>query len=164
MKKTLMMAALLGALAAPASATQYHRGVHEGPVLHADTMPIGHPGAPVLIERTIRVTMLDVADDIMAFDPPSIDIAEGETIRLALSNEGSVPHDFVMATPEEIADHRADMAGVDDMIHEAGYAARVEPAGDRALIWTFANAGEFEFACLIPGHYEAGMHGRLTVK
>lgn len=164
MKKTLTLIALLGAIAAPAWATQYHRGTHDGPVLHPDTMPIGYPGEPVLIDRTIRVSMLDASDNAMAFDVEALDIVEGETIRFVLMNEGSEPHDFVMATPEEIADHREEMRGMDDMPHEAGYAARVEPGRSRTLVWKFANAGTFEFACLIPGHYEAGMHGPLTVE
>jgi uncharacterized cupredoxin-like copper-binding protein len=36
--------------------------------------------------------------------------------------------------------------------------------GPRArLVWTFNRAGEFEFACLIAGHYQAGMLGRIKV-
>ncbi len=163
MKKTLMLIAVFGALAAPASATGFHRGPHDGPVLHADTMPIGYPGDPDLIDRTIRVSMLDASDETMAFDLDAINIVEGETIRFVLMNEGSEPHDFVMATPEEIEDHRAQMSGTPDMAHEAGYAVRVDPGQTGTLVWTFANEGIFEFACLIPGHYEAGMHGRLTV-
>jgi uncharacterized cupredoxin-like copper-binding protein len=31
------------------------------------------------------------------------------------------------------------------------------------LIWTFNRAGEFDFACLIPGHYQAGMVGKISV-
>jgi hypothetical protein len=32
------------------------------------------------------------------------------------------------------------------------------------LLWKFTRRGEFEYACLIPGHYKAGMHGKLIVK
>lgn len=163
MKKTLTLIALAGALSAPAWASSYHPGDHDGPVLHTDTMPVGYPGDPVLIDRTIRVSMLDASDRAMAFDLTSIDIREGETIRFVLSNEGSVTHEFVMATPGELADHREEMRDTDDMPHEAGYAARVDPGRTGTLVWTFANKGAFEFACLIPGHYEAGMNGPLTV-
>ncbi|QFU07223.1 plastocyanin [Rhodobacteraceae bacterium THAF1] len=165
MKKTLVAVAMLGALAAPgmALANGYHRGAHDGPVLHAGNVPIGYPGEPALIDRTIRVSMVDASDHVMGFNPDAIEIAHGETIQFVLTNEGSGPHDFVMATPGEIADHRDEMQGFDDMRHEADYAVRVEPEETRTLIWTFANEGDFEFACLIPGHYEAGMHGPLTV-
>jgi len=164
MKKTLIAILLTGALAAPALATGYHRGLHEGPILHADSMPIGYPGEPVLIDRTVRISMLDASDRAMAYDLESVDIVQGETIRIVLTNEGSVAHDFVMASPEEIAAHRIQMRDVEDMAHEAGFAARVEPGESRVLIWKFANTGEFEFACLIPGHLEAGMRGRMTVE
>ncbi|MGB3556225.1 MAG: plastocyanin/azurin family copper-binding protein [Jannaschia sp.] len=163
MKKTVTLIAMIWALAAPASASGFHRGPHDAAVLHADTMPIGHPGEPVLIDRTIRVSMLHASDQAMAFDISPIEIVEGETIRFVLMNQGSQNHDFVMATSEEIADHREEMVGTADMAHEAGYAARVAPGATRTLIWKFANEGIFEFACLIPGHYEAGMRGRLTV-
>ena len=163
MKKTLTLFALCGALAAPAWASGYHRGPHDGPVLHADAMAIGHPGDPALVDRTIRVSMLDASDGAMTFDVAALEIVQGETLRFVLMNEGSQTHDFVMATREEIAEHRASMSGAPDMAHEAGYAARVEPGETATLVWTFANEGTFAFACLIPGHYEAGMHGRLTV-
>ncbi|MFO6463445.1 cupredoxin family protein [uncultured Jannaschia sp.] len=163
MKKTLMPIAVFGALAAPALADGYHRGPHDGPVLHADAMAIGHPGSPDLVDRTIDVSMLDASDEAMAFDVEALEIERGETIRFVLTNRGGEPHDFVMATPEEIAAHRAEMSGMPDMNHEAVYAARVEPGETATLVWTFANEGAFAFACLIPGHYEAGMRGRLTV-
>lgn len=163
MKKTLTALALTGALAAPAWASSYHGAVHDGPVLHADAMAIGYPGDPVLIGRTIRVSMLDASDRAMAFDPDGLDIEAGETIRIVLTNEGTVAHEFVMATPAEIAAHREEMRDIADMPHDAAFAARVDPGQSKSLIWTFANEGSFEIACLIPGHVEAGMRGRLTV-
>ena len=163
MKKTIIALALTGALAAPAWASGYHRGPHDGPVLHADAMAIGYPGDPAMIDRTVEVTMLDASDTAMAYDPGVLDIRRGETVRIVLINKGSVAHEFVMATPEEIEGHRREMHPLEDMPHEAAFAARVEPGRSRDLVWTFANEGTFEFACLMPGHSEAGMHGRLTV-
>jgi uncharacterized cupredoxin-like copper-binding protein len=163
MKKTLMAVALSGALAAPALANGYHGGPHDGPVRHAGGMLIGYPGDPALIDRTIDVSMIDGSETVMAFDADTIEIAQGETIQFIVSNQGSQAHDFVIASTEEIAEHRSKMSGLDDMIHESDYAVRVEPGDMRTLTWAFSNDGNFEFACLIPGHYEAGMHGRLTV-
>ena len=31
------------------------------------------------------------------------------------------------------------------------------------LLWKFTKTGEFYFACLVPGHFEAGMHGKIVV-
>ena len=93
-----------------------------------------------------------------------ISVREGETIRFVLRNDGSEAHEFVMATQDEIADHLAEMRGIADMRHDASFAARLGSGETEDLVWTFANKGSFAFACLIPGHYEAGMHGRLTVE
>lgn len=107
--------------------------------------------------------MLGGSDQAMAFDLETLEVATGKTIRFVPTNEGSRTHDFVTANAGEIVDHRDEMRGVKGMPHETNYAARVEPGSSRALVWTFANMGAFEFACLIPGHYGSGMHGRLTV-
>jgi uncharacterized cupredoxin-like copper-binding protein len=50
------------------------------------------------------------------------------------------------------------------MQHHDANAVRLAPGKDTAILWRFTKAGTFEFACLIPGHYEAGMHGRVVVK
>jgi uncharacterized cupredoxin-like copper-binding protein len=51
-----------------------------------------------------------------------------------------------------------------DMEHDDPNAKRLAVGERGELIWKFTKAGEFEFACLIPGHYEAGMHGKIIVK
>ena len=163
MRKSLAIAALIGAFAAPSWANSFHGAPHDRAVLHGGAMAIGHPGDPALIGRTIRVSMRDAPDGAMTFDPAALEIAAGETVRIVLANDGAMPHEFVMATEAEIDGHREEMRGVADMPHDADFAARVEPGDQASLVWTFANAGSFAFACLIPGHYEAGMHGRLIV-
>ena len=50
-----------------------------------------------------------------------------------------------------------------DMEHDDPISVRLDPGMEGEVIWTFANEGSFEFACLIPGHYESGMHGPITV-
>ena len=164
MRQCLAIATLIGALAAPAWATSSHGAPHDRAVLHEGAIAIGRPGDPILTRRTIHVSMRDAPDVTMAFDPKAFEIAAGETVRIILTNDGSVPHEFVMATQAEIADHREEMRGVADMDHDAAFATRLDPGETDNLVWTFANEGSFAFACLIPGHYEAGMHGRLTVE
>ena len=163
MPRGFMIAALVGTLAGPVSADSSHGAPHDRAVLHGGATAIGHPGDPVLVGRTIRISMRDAPDGAMAFDPAALEIAAGETVRIVLANDGSVPHEFVMATEAELAGHRKEMRGMADMPHDADFAARVAPGDQASLVWTFANAGSFAFACLIPGHSEAGMRGRLTV-
>ena len=157
MTRTFTLAALIAALAAPASATRSHNGKH------ADAEAIGYPSEGGAVDRTITVSMRDAPDGTMAFDPGDIAVQEGETLRIVLRNDGSVAHEFVRGTPGEIADHLAVMRGVSDMDHDAAFAARLDPGKAGTLIWTFANEGAFAYACLIPGHHGAGIHGRLTV-
>ena len=41
--------------------------------------------------------------------------------------------------------------------------ARVDPGHQDEVIWQFTKSGTFTFACLIPGHMQAGMVGEVTV-
>ena len=136
MKKTLTLIAVFGTLAGPALADAYRRGKHDGPVLHADTMAIGYSGSADLVDRTIHVGIRGAAEGAMAFDVEALEIARGETIRFVLTNRSAAPHDFVTATPKEIAEHRTSMRDTPDMVHDAGYAARVAPDQTASLVWT----------------------------
>ena len=41
--------------------------------------------------------------------------------------------------------------------------ARSREALPDEIVWTFNRAGEFDFACLIAGHFQAGMVGKVMV-
>jgi uncharacterized cupredoxin-like copper-binding protein len=43
-------------------------------------------------------------------------------------------------------------------------AVRLPPLNSGEILWKFTKRGEFEYACLIPEHLEAGMHGKVVVK
>ncbi len=49
-----------------------------------------------------------------------------------------------------------------DSCYRSREVIRLDEGGSGEVIWTFSNAGTFEFACLIPGHYESGMHGAIN--
>ncbi len=78
-------------------------------------------------------------------------------------NEGRMRHEVVIGTSDELAKHAALMAKFPNMEHDAPYMAHVSPGQSGEIVWHFNRAGSFEFACLIAGHYEAGMRGTLTV-
>jgi uncharacterized cupredoxin-like copper-binding protein len=88
----------------------------------------------------------------------------GETVRLVAVNGGKVLHEIVIGTPQELKAHAEMMKKHPGMEHDEPYMAHVDPGQKGAIVWTFNRAGTFEFACLIPGHFEAGMIGRITVK
>jgi uncharacterized cupredoxin-like copper-binding protein len=61
-------------------------------------------------------------------------------------------------------DHAEEMADMgSDRAHEEPYSIRLQRGETKELTWRFADRGEVEFACHEPGHYQAGMHGRIGV-
>jgi uncharacterized cupredoxin-like copper-binding protein len=111
------------------------------------------------VKRTIALKMLDT----MRFSPDRVDARLGETLRFTASNHGRVLHEFVIGTKQENAAHYELMKKFPNMEHDAPWMAHVAAGGKSEIIWTFNRPGEFEFACLIAGHYEAGMVGKIVV-
>jgi uncharacterized cupredoxin-like copper-binding protein len=100
----------------------------------------------------------------MLYEPALIEVRLGEQVRFVLENSGDEDHEFVLATVAENKKHGEMMKKFLDMEHDDPNAKRVMTYGSGELVWKFTKRGEFEFACLIPGHYEAGMHGKIIVK
>jgi uncharacterized cupredoxin-like copper-binding protein len=99
----------------------------------------------------------------MRFVPASISVREGETVRLVVKNDGKVMHEFVIGTKKELDEHAALMKKYPGMQHDEPYMAHVAPGKSGEIVWTFNRPGEFDFACLIAGHYGAGMVGKIKV-
>lgn len=156
MKRFILAAAML-ALAAPAAfASGTHSGSH-------DEMAIGKPGEKKEIKRTFNIVMKEKADGGMVFEPSKINVRKGETVRLKFINKGENDHEYVMDEEKTVLEHKETMAKFPEMEHDDPNAIRLAPGKGGEIIWTFANAGDFTFACLIPGHYEAGMKGAISV-
>jgi uncharacterized cupredoxin-like copper-binding protein len=100
----------------------------------------------------------------MRFEPALIRVRKGEQIRFVLENAGTERHEFMLATVAENRKHAELMKKFPEMEHDDPNAKRLAMSQRGELLWKFTKAGEFEFACLIPGHYEAGMHGKIIVK
>lgn len=128
-----------------------------------EQIAIGMPGTADAVSKTIAITMLEKDDGSMAFEPASISASKGQTIRLVFTNAGNTDHEFVMDTSESILEHKVVMEKWPEMEHAEPNSLRLKSGGNGEIIWNFSQAGEFQFACLIPGHYEAGMHGKLSV-
>ena len=131
---------------------------------HDEMMAVGLPGNAADADRTIDIIMLEKEDGSMVFEPAALNMKKGETVRFLLTNKGDSDHEFVMDDVVANQKHKLAMEKYPDMEHADPNAIRLESGESGEIVWTFANTGKFEFACLIPGHYEAGMHGALTVE
>ena len=123
----------------------------------------GEPGDPKKPARTVKVRMLEGSGK-MSFEPALIEVRRGEQIRFVVQNDGEEDHEFILATVEENQKHGEMMKKFPEMEHDDPNAKRVLPYSTREVLWKFTKRGEFEFACLIPGHYEKGMFGKIIVK
>jgi uncharacterized cupredoxin-like copper-binding protein len=119
----------------------------------------GAPGKASAVRRTVRIEAHD-----MAFTPTIIPVVSGETVRLVISNRGTMRHEFVIASKAEHLEHRATMRRKPDvdMANEPN-AVTVDPGQSKELIWKFGKDPNVEFSCDIPGHAEAGMTGVFRV-
>lgn len=159
MKSSLWLIALLATAASAPLVHAHGNKKHDaGPAVFEQTA-WGIAGKPADARRTITVDMTDT----MRFTPGKITVQEGETVRFVVRNRGRMLHEMVIGTPEELAKHAAMMAKFPDMEHDEPYMVHVDPGKRGEIVWTFNRVGQFEFACLIAGHYEAGMRGTLTV-
>ena len=102
--------------------------------------------------------------DDMRFSPDRIEVKEGETIRFIARNDGAMLQEIVIGTPDVLAEHAEVMARFPDMEHDEPWMAHVAPGEESEIVWTFNRAGVFEFACLLPGHFQAGMVGGINVE
>ena len=123
----------------------------------------GRPGDPKKPARTVVVTMREDGDS-MSFVPDRVEVAKGEQIRFVLRNVGVWDHEFMLDTPKGNAKHKVEMAKHPDMTHDDPNGKTVEVGERKELLWHFTKTGTFEFACLMPGHYEAGMKGIVIVR
>ena len=119
----------------------------------------GIAGDAKAAKRTIECGM----SDNMRFSPDHFEVRTGETVRFVVRNRGQVMHEFVIATKHENEKHAALMIKFPGMEHDEPYMAHVPPGTTGRSVWTFNRAGQFEFACLIAGHYAAGMVGTIKV-
>jgi len=149
-------------LAGPAAVFAHGSEAHdEAPRAAAvkEQKPWGIAGDASAARRTIT---LDMSDN-MRFTPERISVKRGETVRLRVANKGQVMHEIVLGTPASLDEHAQMMLKFPTMEHGEPYMAHVSPGKSGDLVWNFNREGSFDFACLIPGHYQAGMRGTITV-
>jgi uncharacterized cupredoxin-like copper-binding protein len=129
-----------------------------------DTRAYGEPGNPNRPARVVEVIMKETEDGRMIFVPEKVVVKKGEQIRFSMKNHGESDHEFVLGTTEEIVAHAKEMEKNPDMEHDDPNSKRLIAKQNGDIVWKFTKAGTFEFACLIPGHMQAGMRGKIIVK
>jgi uncharacterized cupredoxin-like copper-binding protein len=139
--KTAIIGLIMATLGSPVLASGEHAGGH-------GEMAVGEPGIKAKATQTIRVTMTETDDGQMLF---------------TVKNAGEVDHEFVLDQEDKVMEHKALMEKFPEMEHEDPNAIRLAPGKSGEIVWKFTNDGVFKIACLVPGHYDAGMHGDVTV-
>jgi uncharacterized cupredoxin-like copper-binding protein len=152
-------AALLACAALPAVGQEHKHDAHQAAAPREQTA-WGVAANPKAANRTIQVAMTDN----MRFTPDRIEVRQGETVKLVVKNSGKILHELVLGTKQELDAHSAAMAKHPGMEHDEAHMVHVKPANSKPLAWNFNRAGEFRFACLIPGHYQSGMFGTIVVR
>jgi uncharacterized cupredoxin-like copper-binding protein len=162
------------------SATALAAGAHgDG---HGHGTNIGNPGEASKADRTINVEMHD-----NYYEPESIQVKPGETVRFVVENKGSLVHEFNIGTPDMHDSHQAemqmmvehgviqggklnkkmmemDMGNGHSMKHDDPNSVLLEPGESQEVVWKFTGEGNVEFACNVPGHYQAGMYGEVNFR
>jgi uncharacterized cupredoxin-like copper-binding protein len=168
----------VAALAMSVSLTALGAGAHgDG---HGATA--GKPGKVSDVSRTINVEMYD-----NYYEPESIEVKPGETVRFVVSNKGNLVHEFNIGTPDTHEAHQdemmmmvehgviqggklnhdmmnMDMGNGQSMKHDDPNSVLLEPGKSQEIVWKFAGKGNIEFACNVPGHYQSGMVGDVNFK
>lgn len=154
---------LTGALLAFAGSVPAHEGARNSKStaapISAEETAFGREGDPRKVSRTIDVEM----SDKMRFTPSELAIRQGETVRFRVKNAGEVMHEMVLGTMDELKEHAEIMRKNPGMEHGDPYMAHVAPGKTETIVWQFTKPGDFHYGCLVPGHLEAGMTGRIRV-
>lgn len=153
------------ALAVSAGAGFYTAFAHSN-AEHAPAGPVakeqkdwGIAGSAQAGQRTITLAMTDD----MRFTPNHFTVKQGETVRLRVLNQGQLMHEVVLGTQASLNAHAQMMLQHPGMAHAEPYMAHVAPGKQEDVVWHFNRAGSFDFACLVPGHFQSGMTGSFTV-
>lgn len=143
------------------SGFSYAAGNHAGGHSHhaGEETAIGKPGLAKNILRTINITM----SDNMRFTPSNIVVKSGDTLRFAIKNEGKVKHEMSLGTQKELLEHLELMKKFPEMEHDEPNSVTLAPGQKGEIVWQFTKSGVVNFACLMPGHFEAGMKGVINV-
>lgn len=157
-KTCLTIVLALGSLGAGAhGGAKHQKTASAAPVMEQKAWGIA--GKAETVNRTITLRM----NDDMRYRPDTLQVKQGETVRIVIHNDGAMMHEAVIGTRKDLDEHAAWMKKFPEMEHDEPWMAHVAPGEKGEIVWTFNRTGEFDFGCLIPKHYEAGMVGKIFV-
>lgn len=113
-------------------------------------------------DQSVAIT----ATDELLFEPDALEMSPGQQVELTFRNAGSVQHSFALLKADSELEHVLSETD-EEHLHEELYFDIHEQDGGESVTETFtapSEPGEYMFACLVPGHAEAGMVGTLTVR
>ena len=150
---TILVAAAFAAISTGALASGSHGGGH------SEETAIGKAGVATKNTRTVTVEMADN----MRYTPSEIQVKKGETVRFVVKNVGKVRHELSLGTEKELLEHLEQMKKNPGMEHDEPSKITLDAGKQGEIVWQFTKAGTVNFACLMPGHFEAGMKGQVKV-
>jgi uncharacterized cupredoxin-like copper-binding protein len=155
----VLMATTLTIFSANIFASGSHEHKHEAAVFDPVSTEFGSYEPGMKATRTIEIGM----SDNMRFTPDLINVKAGEIVMFKHKNTGDLMHEFVLGTGDSLDQHAEMMKKFPGMEHDEPYMTHIAPGESGQIMWKFSESGEFTFGCLIPGHYDAGMKGRIIV-
>ncbi len=178
MSKSILKTVAAGAAVIAATFAAGMAAAGEG---HTSNGEIGAEGDPASVSRTIEISLYDAY-----YEPEELSIKEGQTVRFVITNKGEAVHEFNIGTAEMHIAHQPEMemmvdhgvlevdrinwdaakamqASMGHGMHEEPNSVLLEPGQTAELIWMFPEHAELEFACNVPGHYDAGMVGEIDL-
>jgi uncharacterized cupredoxin-like copper-binding protein len=156
----IAIVALAASNPVPAHEKAPHKSKATSAYISTEEKDFGREGDPKKVTRTVNVDM----SDAMRFNPAELTVKRGETVRFIARNSGKVMHEMVLGTMQELKQHAEIMKKHPEMEHDEPYMAHVAPGKTERIVWQFTKPGEFYYGCLIPGHFEAGMVGKVIVR
>lgn len=162
--KFVRCVAILIAFAMSGTVVAHEKAPHgkkvEKRAISTEEKAFGREGDLRKVTRTVKIDM----SDAMRFTPAELAVKQGETVRFEVRNSGKTMHEMVLGTMQELKEHAELMKKHPGMEHDEPYMAHVAPGKTERIVWQFTKPGEFYYGCLIPGHFEAGMIGKVTVR
>jgi uncharacterized cupredoxin-like copper-binding protein len=105
--------------------------------------------------------VVEVSGGEFTFNSTLTTFSVGTPYRFKVTNTGVVPHEWLIEKVEAEADEHSH-ADHDDLIGAISV-DELGPGMTATREVVFDSPGVYEFACRVPGHYEAGMKQTITV-